>query len=120
MLEYTNPYRREENIYRRELTLYAFKAYMKAKLVTYSAKNLTKNEASKLSKALIGYKDKSNKAQYTYKRKGLVTKIKHILISRSTFIVPKEESEKIISFIKQAGGTARCWNINIPKKDLKD
>ena len=92
---------------------------MEAVLITYTATKLSRNEASKLSKALIGYKDKSNKARYTYKRKGLVGNKNHLIIAKSTFIVTKKESKKILDCIKNKGGTARFWNLKIPKKTLQ-
>lgn len=92
---------------------------MKATIITYTAKGLSKTESSKLSKKLIGYKDKSNKAQYTYKRKGLITSTKHIIITKSAFIIPKKESKKIISSIEKNRGKVQSWDIDIPKKHFK-
>ena len=87
---------------------------MKATLITYSAKKLNKSEASKLSKALIGYLDKSNKAKYTYKRQGLIEPHKGIVVSRSTFIVKKPDDKKIIDFILAKNAKVSFWNIEIP------
>ena len=98
---------------------------MKAALITYSAKGLNKTEASKLSKKLLGYVDKSNKAQYTYKRKGLITAEKAIIIAKSVFIVPKSEPGKITkeisAFIDGKGGgkadIAQGGSQNVEKVD---
>lgn len=92
---------------------------MKATLIMYSALGLNKTEASKLSKKLIGYRDQSNKAQYTYERKGLVTGIHHIIVTKSTFIVPKKESKEIISQIEKNGGKIQSWDIDISNKFFK-
>ena len=63
---------------------------MEATLISYRAKDLSKTEASKLSKGLLGYKDKSNRGRYTYNRMGLIKTIKCIIVSKSTFIVPRK------------------------------
>ena len=54
---------------------------MKAKLVTYTTKNLNKSEKSILSKKLYGYLDKSNNSKYTYQRKGILSNIKYVSTS---------------------------------------
>jgi len=92
---------------------------MKAALITYSAKGLNKTEASKLSKKLLGYVDKSNKAQYTYKRKGLITAEKAIIIAKSVFIVPKSEARKITKEIRKRGADTALWEIELPEKYFK-
>ena len=92
---------------------------MKAILITYSAKDLSKSESSKLSKALIGYIDKSNKARYTYKREGLIKPENGIIISKSTFIVKMEAAKELISFIQSKKGKVTYWEIDISKKYFK-
>ena len=89
---------------------------MKTTLITYSAKNLNRTEASKLSKKLIGYTDKSNNSKYTYKREGLITATKHIIIAKSAFIVPKNKANKIINNIKKTRAKILSWDIEILEK----
>jgi len=93
---------------------------MKATLIMYSAKGLNKTEASKLSKKLIGYLDKSNKANYTYKRKGIITSTNNIIIAKSVFIIPKNKSKEIIKEIKACKAKVISWNIEISKKYFKN
>lgn len=93
---------------------------MKAILITYSAKGLSKTDASKLSKKLLGYVDKSNKAQYTYKRKGLITPEKSIIIAKSVFIVCRKEARKIMEEIKKSGAKTISWEIELPEKYFKN
>lgn len=92
---------------------------MEATLISYSAKDLSKTEASKLSKGLLGYKDKSNKGRYTYNRMGLIKTIKGIIVSKSTFIVPRKNTKEAISYIKARNGMAFSWDIIIPDKYFK-
>ena len=92
---------------------------MKATLITYTAKGLSKTESSKLSKALVGYKDKSNNAKYVYNRAGILKFMKAIIICKSAFIVPKNKAGKVISLIKKRGGKILFWNMNLPEKYFK-
>ena len=85
---------------------------MKAILFSYSTKGLSKSEGSKISKKLIGYKDKSNQGKYNYQRKGLIQLNKGIIISKSTFIIP-EKKESILGKIKVKGLKINKWKINI-------
>jgi len=93
---------------------------MKAVLITYSAKGLDKTEASKLSKILIGYTDRSNKSKYIYQRKGLLKPENSIIISKSTFIVKKQLLKEIISFILTKKAKVNFWNIEISEKYFKN
>lgn len=92
---------------------------MEATLISYSAKDLSKTEASKLSKGLLGYKDKSNRGRYTYNRIGLIKTIKGIIVSKSTFIVPRKNTKDVLSYIKSRNGKVSSWDIIIPDKYFK-
>ena len=92
---------------------------MEATLISYRAKDLSKTEASKLSKGLLGYKDKSNRGRYTYNRMGLIKTIKCIIVSKSTFIVPRKNTKDILSYIKTRNGNVSSWDIIIPDKYFK-
>jgi len=84
---------------------------MEAVLFTYDAKKLDKSTSSKTSKKLIGYKDKSNKGHYIYNREGLIQANEGIIISKSTFIIPKKNAKKVFKSIKVKGLEISKWNI---------
>jgi len=92
---------------------------MKAVIIKYEASNLTKTEASKLSKRLFGYIDKSNKGTYLYKRRGLVTEQPHIRFTRGLFAVPKNKAKRIINLIKKKGGRVEIWEVELKKDYFK-
>jgi len=92
---------------------------MEATIIKYEANNLSKTEASKLSKILFGYKDRSNKGNYLYKRKGLIKEIPYILLTRGTFIIPKKQTQRIVNLIKKRKAKIKTWNINIKKDYFK-
>ena len=86
---------------------------MKAKLFTYSTENLNSTQKSILSKRINGYLDKSNKAKYTYKRKGILAKVTHIKITYKTFIVKDRDFFMISKEIKKLGVIIKSWNIEL-------
>lgn len=92
---------------------------MKAVLFSYKCPNKNKVDASKISKMLVGYKDSSNKGNYEYKREGIIKKNKGIIVSKSTFIIPKANSDKIVKEIRKKGASVSVWEIDLPKKYLK-
>lgn len=92
---------------------------MEAILFTYSCKGMNKTEASKISKKLLGYKDSSNNGKYQYEREGIIKSNKGIIISKSTFIIPKSESD-ILDKLKDKGVKIQSWDIKLPKKYLNN
>lgn len=89
---------------------------MRAKLFTYTTKNLNKSQQSIVSKRINGYTDKSNGSQYEYKRPGLITKMANIKITKNTFIVNETDFSQIENKLKGHGAKVKSWNIAI--KDL--
>jgi hypothetical protein len=92
---------------------------MKAVVIRYKAKGLSKTEASKLSKKLFGYKDKSNKGEYFYERTGLVTEQPHIKFAKGVFAIPKEKAQKIINSIKKMKAKLDIWEADIKSAYFK-
>lgn len=70
---------------------------------------------------LFGYKDHSQKGKYLYERKGLLDEIPHILINpiRSVVIVKKENTEKILDFLKEFDAEVYTKEIKLEKEELK-
>jgi len=93
---------------------------VKATLITYNTRGLNKSESSKISKGLIGYLDKSNKGKYVYKRSGLINSIRSVVVSRSTFIIPRNKTKDIVSYIKSRGGKVSLWMVDVPQEYLKN
>lgn len=92
---------------------------MKAVLMSYRTEGLSKTDSSKISKRLVGYTDKSNKSNYTYKRKGLIEEAKGIIISKSTFIIPCEKAREITEYINSKNGLVSLWSIEISNRYFK-
>ena len=65
-------------------------------LVKYNTKHLTKKEKTDFSREIFGYDDKSNRGQYTYKRKGLLTEYIDDKIGKSAFLIQTKNEKKVI------------------------
>ena len=88
---------------------------MKAKIISYTTKGLNPTKRSILSKRINGYIDKSNRARYKYKRKGIFADIRHIKIANRSFIVRVEDFLRISKHIKSYGAKVKAWDIDIKK-----
>lgn len=69
------------------------------KVIVYKQPN--KSKSVQLSRALHGYTDKSNYGGYTYKREGLLNKIKHKKLFNGVFLVRNEDAEKFIEVLEK-------------------
>ena len=52
-------------------------------------------------KVVEGEKPKTQKEFYTYRREGLLDDIPHKKVDQSSFIVPEDESDRIIGFMEE-------------------
>ena len=87
---------------------------MEAILFSYDTRGLSKTEASKISKELKGYNDKSNKGKYNYNREGLIRKNNGFIVSKSTFIIPEKNSD-FIEKLRKKGLNIKKWKIDIKR-----
>ncbi|MCG2718709.1 MAG: hypothetical protein L6408_07745 [Nanoarchaeota archaeon] len=92
---------------------------MKAEIITYETKSLDNSKRSIISKRLYGYRDRTNKSRYVYKRQGILEEILHLKITKKTFIVQSEDSKQIKKTIKELGGKVKSWKIDINFKELQ-
>jgi len=82
-------------------------------LITYSTENLSPTQRSILSKRINGYTDKSNKARYSYKREGVITKLPHIKVMNKTFIIREQDFSLVSKEIRKHKAKLKCWEIEI-------
>lgn len=92
---------------------------MKAVLICYTLTKTTPTKRTALKRQLTGYKDYSNKGEYTYQRKGLLTNIPHIKPTRSALIIKKEDEHKIKKILQKCNAHIRTYNIQINKTEFK-
>ena len=82
-------------------------------MITYSTEGLSSTKRSILSKRINGYLDKSNKAKYTYKRKGIISELQHIKVTNNTFIIRKKDFSSINKELKMCGAQVKSWDIDV-------
>ena len=71
----------------------------KVSIVKYQLKGVPPNKRNALHRDLYGYKDHSNKGEYSYERKGVLDKIKYTKIGNSVIMVESEDLKPIISIL---------------------
>jgi hypothetical protein len=76
-------------------------------------------ERTKFRKRFLGYTDFSNKSQYKYHRKGLLSEIPHIKIIRSVVIVRNEDCNRIVDFLKKYNATIFVKSVILTLEDRK-
>ncbi len=64
-------------------------------------KPLNKSKSVQISRALNGYKDRSNHGEYTYEREGLLEKIPHRKITKNVILLKEEDHEKLIEILEK-------------------
>ena len=88
-------------------------------LISYKVKRLPAPERCKIYRKLYGWMDKSQYSKYTYNREGLLSNIPHIPVNRSVLIVKKEDSEIVISFLKENKAEVFTRDIILNKSDIE-
>ena len=68
----------------------------KVSILKYRLKGVPSNKRNALHRDLYGYKDYSNKGEYSYDRKGILDNIKHTKISNSVIMVETKDLKSII------------------------
>lgn len=69
------------------------------KIIVYRVDD--KSKSVQLSRALHGYKDRSNHGRYTYKRKGLLDKIPNQQIISGVLLIKEQDTHKITHLLKK-------------------
>lgn len=55
-----------------------------------------KKNSLEVTRKIYGYKDASNRGQYIYERKGILTNFQHDRLGKGVFMVDTKEADKII------------------------
>lgn len=92
---------------------------MKAEIITYETKGMSNTKRSIISKRIFGYIDRTKGSQYTYRRKGILESIPHVVITKKTFVVISADTTKVKKIVKDHGATVKSWEIEIKWKEMK-
>ncbi|MCJ7429356.1 MAG: hypothetical protein MUP66_03100 [Candidatus Nanohaloarchaeota archaeon QJJ-5] len=76
-----------------------------ATLVTYETdrnKFSSLSERNKFYRGLFGYKQtvKENGKVYHYEKDGIIDEIPHIKVADSVFIIPKDQTDRLLSYLR--------------------
>ena len=91
---------------------------MKAKLICYDLSKISQIKKVEVKRALFGYTEYSNNAKYTYNRKGILSDIPNLRLTRAVIIIPNKEENKVINVIKRYRGEYKSFNIEVNKSML--
>ncbi|KXB01988.1 hypothetical protein AKJ45_03785 [candidate division MSBL1 archaeon SCGC-AAA261F19] len=72
---------------------------MRLTLIVYKQSNRSKSV--QLSRALQGYKDRSNYGKYSYDRRGLLEKIPYLKLMNGVFILREKDSDRLIELLER-------------------
>ncbi len=79
--------------------------------------NIEMKNACKLYRKLYGYNNSSYYGRYHNRVPGLLDGIKHIRYINSVIIVRKEDSEKIIKFLKEYNADVHTWEVKLSESE---
>jgi len=91
---------------------------MDAKLIVYELSNLDQYHKVLVNRALFGYIDNSNKGAYQYKRKGILSEMRHVRLLRGVVIVRPGDKNKIINTLNKHGVKSKVFNIAVKQSML--
>lgn len=91
---------------------------MNAILICYNLKKISQTERTALNRELNGYKDFSNKSQYTYKRKGILDRIPHIKPHDSVIIAKKQYKNKLLRILRKFNAKIKHYDIQLKHPKL--
>ncbi len=72
-------------------------------IILYDLNDKTHAEQTRIIRALFGYKDKSNNGKYQYQRPGLLSKVPHVLKTKTALAVEKKYEAQVIRALKKVG-----------------
>ena len=72
-------------------------------MLLYDLKNKNKVEKTHIVRSLFGYTDKSNHGDYTYSRRGLLSKFKCEKLDKSVIIVNRKDEKVVKKILKNFG-----------------
>jgi len=80
----------------------------------------TATERNRVRKLFLGYNDFSNRGQYRYFRKGLLSEIPHIKIIRAVIIVRDDDCDRVVEFLKKYNATIFVKTVILSSEDEKE
>ncbi len=101
-------------------------AERKAMLISFtvSCSKCQSNERDRFFKTLYGWEQRvpSENKTYVYKREGLLDKMPHMKVGQSSFIVPEDDFDEVISFFEQWSNKIiwKTFKVLLNKSDMDE
>jgi len=73
----------------------------KVSILKYFLKGVSVTKKTLIHRALYGYKDNSNKSNYTYNRKGILDRLEYKKISNAVILIETKDLAQIIPIFKR-------------------
>lgn len=89
-------------------------------IINYWLEGQSAVERTKFNRKFLGYNDKSQFGKYSYFREGLMTKIPHIRISNSLFILREDDLKRVKTFCEEYGVKLFVRKVVLTKSDMKE
>jgi len=88
-------------------------------IVSYWLKGRSSTERTRFNRKFLGYTDKSQFGKYTYFRGGLITKIPHVHVSNSLFIILEDDLKQVKCFCDEYNIDLFIRKVILTKSDIK-
>jgi hypothetical protein len=89
-------------------------------IFSYWLRGRTSRERTQFNRKFLGFTDKSQFGKYSYPREGLMSKIPHVHVSSSLFIILEDDLEKVESFCREFGVSLFVRRVILEDSDLKE
>ena len=89
-------------------------------IINYRLEGRTSVERTRFNRKFLGYNDKSQFGKYSYFREGLMSKIPHVHISNSLFIILEDDLKRVKSFCDEYDVKLFIRKVVLTKSDLKE
>jgi len=91
------------------------------KLICYTmGPEATAVERNRVRKLFWGYTDFSNKGQYRYFRKGVLSEVPHIKLIRAVIIVRDDDCDNVVDFLKNQNAIIFVKTVILSSEDEKE
>ena len=74
---------------------------MKSLVISYELKGLNQYQKVLFNRKLFGFKDNSNKCQYSYEREGVIKRADYIKLGKGAIAIKQQDKPKILKLFNQ-------------------
>ena len=88
-------------------------------IISYRLDGWSPVERTRFNRKFLGYKDKSQYGKYSYFREGLMTKIPHVHVSKSLFIILEGDLKRVKDFCDENEINLFVRKVVLTRSDIK-